>query len=181
VSISVGQGNMGRIAILSTSNNVTIVVANFSSTTSQSPTLTFSYNITLQCSAVNSSQMQLQPGTDVLMAYCYSQSYLFEYVISNTDYFQLRLLPLYVFYTATFANFTNTDNYYFVPVTLNGTMPPYVSGNQYWLAMCFGSLSSSAINKIVNTCDPIILVGGMLDTIMYPVGGGFAMLMAFST
>ena len=182
VIISLDQGNFGRIGVLSTSNNVSIFVANVNSTSSQSqyPNMTLSYNITLQCPISNSSQMQLQPGTATMIAYCYNQSFVYEYLITNTAYVQTRLIPLYVFVTSNFANFTNTLNYYLVPVTLNGTMPPYVNASQYRLALLFGEMSSSSIKQIVNTSYPFIVVGNIADTIIYPIAKNAATLMLFT-
>lgn len=155
------------------------MVANVSAS-SQYPSLVFGYNITLNCSEYNSSQMQLQPFDEVMITYCYNQSFVSEYLISNTQYALLRLIPLYAFTTSNFSNFTNTMNYYFVPVTLLKNMPPYFNGTTYRLAMHFGSTSSSSIKQIVNTSRPIIVVGNIVDTIIYTINDTQAMFMDFT-
>lgn len=182
ISISLDQCYYGRIAILSTSNNVTFVVVDVNTTSSQNqyPNLTVSYNVTLPCTTPNASQMQLQPFGYVMVAYCYNQIFIYEYVVTNTDYYQLRLIPLYDFYTTNFGNFTNSLNFYFVPVTLNASIPPYFNGTNYRLVMQFGTYSASSMHQLINTTAPLMVVGNIADTIIYPVDKDSAMFMAFS-
>jgi hypothetical protein len=150
VSIGFKQANFGRLAILTTSNVIQIIVSEFSSS-SQSLNLTCAYNITLPCNITNNtnnmsnSQMQLQTSSQLLIAYCYNQSFLWEYLINNTNYILRRSIPLYIFQTSAFAGMDSTLNYYLVPVTLMSWLPPYIVNSNYRLAMMFGMPTSSSI------------------------------------
>jgi hypothetical protein len=94
---------------------------------------------------MSNSQMQLQTSSQVLIAYCYNQSFLWEYLINNTNYILRRSIPLYIFQTSAFAGMDSTLNYYLVPVTLMSWLPPYIVNSNYRLAMMFGMPTSSSI------------------------------------